>query len=713
MLTLLLACTGTEPPPVVEDTGEAGTPNILIDEAAVDFGLYDEVGGLHQELISVQNSGTADLVLTLAAPAPFLVLTEGEFTLGPQSTGQLSVGFEPTDYVLEQAATLVVSSNDPDRGEIEIPLTGGVVVDADGDGHLRAEAGGDDCDDSDDEIYPGAEDAFYDGVDADCAGDDDYDGDGDGFQADAFGGTDCNDAKDNIYPGAPDTWYDGVDSDCAGNNDFDQDLDGYGSKAHNKGKDCNDDDPDAYPGASERLNGVLDDCDGDKDWKVNPNTASTVLTGDDSNQLTGFSMAHGDWDSDGETDTIIGARNYGSSTYGQVFMIWGSDGFPEDTNEDVKGVASEYFDGEGSNNYLGGAMVALGDDMLAISAFGYSGSYGRIYVFDGYELTVDFDYDMADMVITGTSSHYYTGRGLSSGDLDGDGLEDLLFYYGSSTSSSAPHRIGLQYGDNMSSNFSASSVDSRWTVNTTTSATYENMSGGYDVDGDGYDDFVYSDYSDDTYENNSGAVWLLWGQASQFSSGQSTFSSYAETVMTGDTQDSSLVGTVSALLPDLNGDGYAEVASWGQKEGDLGILFGSPSMKGGGSTEISDSDIFINMNEGSSPTTLRPTGDFSGDGVDDWVLGIDSTSSSAGRMYIFSGDMAAGEYNSNDAVAYIQTSSEDENAYFGHAVPVYPGDADNDGKLDLLVGDYGWSGEINGDGSTHTNTGATYVFFGL
>ena len=29
-----------------------------------------------------------------------------------------------------------------------------------------------------------------------------------------------------MYPSAPDAWYDGVDSDCAGNDDFDQDQDG-------------------------------------------------------------------------------------------------------------------------------------------------------------------------------------------------------------------------------------------------------------------------------------------------------------------------------------------------------------------------------------------------------------------------------------------------------------------------------------------------------
>jgi len=39
---------------------------------------------------------------------------------------------------------------------------------------------------------------------------------------------DCDDTRADSYPGAAgDLWYDGVDHDCAGNNDFDQDVDGF------------------------------------------------------------------------------------------------------------------------------------------------------------------------------------------------------------------------------------------------------------------------------------------------------------------------------------------------------------------------------------------------------------------------------------------------------------------------------------------------------
>ena len=159
------------------------------------------------------------------------------------------------------------------------------VRDGDGDGIAAEAFDGNDCDDTDPDVYPGASDPPYDGIDSDCRGDDDYDADGDGVRSgldddpstpedcddadptvgaaaevvwlDADGDGvgageqllacpsatgvavvdgDCNDSDPGVHPGASEVWYDGIDQDCDGNDD-DQDGDGV-----SLAEDCDDTD---------------------------------------------------------------------------------------------------------------------------------------------------------------------------------------------------------------------------------------------------------------------------------------------------------------------------------------------------------------------------------------------------------------------------------------------------------------------------------------
>ncbi len=214
----------------------------------------------------------------------------GVATEGVDGTGEL-----PAGDCDDEAPSIFPGSNDLAYDGIDSDCSGNDDYDQDEDGFVDdANVGltttyvegsgvlpGGDCDDDEAEVNPDQTDAWYDGVDTDCSGNDDYDQDEDGFVEDdnvgltttyvdgsgALPGGDCDDTNATIYTGAKDAWYDGVDSDCMGDDDYDQDVDGYRDAATTKdGDDCDDLDATSYPGAMEIFgDGIDHDCDADPD----------------------------------------------------------------------------------------------------------------------------------------------------------------------------------------------------------------------------------------------------------------------------------------------------------------------------------------------------------------------------------------------------------------------------------------------------------------
>jgi hypothetical protein len=201
-------------------------------------------------------------------------------------------------------------------------------LDLDGDGHMSCREG--DCDDRDPAVYAGALEIDRNGKDEDCDGLDGRDADKDGWVARASGGDDCDDTDAGVFPGAagfPDRDGDGVpavrevDFDCDGEVDYfagvldcddrdpaipraedpvptgrDEDCDGIvdegtvaydddGDGLSEERGDCDDGDEAVHPGARERPDCRDNDCDGEidegltrspRDDKYEPNDTTAV-----------------------------------------------------------------------------------------------------------------------------------------------------------------------------------------------------------------------------------------------------------------------------------------------------------------------------------------------------------------------------------------------------------------------------------------------------
>ncbi len=136
-----------------------------------------------------------------------------------------------------------------------------------------------DCDDNDPDIFPGATEIYYDGVDQDCDEASDYDADLDGYDTLDSGGEDCDDDDELVNPDAAEIWYDGIDQDCDEASDYDMDGDGFDSETYD-GEDCDDGDEDSYPGAPDTpYDGLILDCNHSSDYDVDGDGYDTSVFG--------------------------------------------------------------------------------------------------------------------------------------------------------------------------------------------------------------------------------------------------------------------------------------------------------------------------------------------------------------------------------------------------------------------------------------------------
>ena len=558
----------------------------------------------------------------------------------------------------------------------------------------------------------------------------DVDEDGDGFTV-AEG--DCDDADPSVFPGAEDAWYDGIDSDCAGDDDYDQDGDGEASLDEGAGIDCDDTDPGIHSGAEEVQDAVDNDCDGMADEGflsygdviVTEIMLDAVAVGDttgewfevhnpgpDKINLQGFVISSDDGDSfEVKYNLPIPAGGY------KVF------GVEKDLNLNGGATVNYWYNRDKFKLNNSGDSFILQLDGVTIFELEVSESWG---IEAGASLGLDTQFTSASYA--GQSAYWCVATtAMSGGDLgtpaaandwcssvdhDGDGTsEDEGDCDDADASINAD---ATEIFDGLDNNCDGSTDDvvaSDAAVGILTGATYGYLGSGesfglVDIDEDGDNELLVGGLMMPGYTSGAyyaGEVYAL--DAADFDTWNDPVGSVDEGRVQGDTY-----GYASAIsqhgFADNDGDGTVDLAVAGVGYGyayynDAVLALYSGGSGFAGDMDNTDATLLItgvasqSYYQGVMPSTAS-NGDLDGDGVAEVIVGA-PTGTDRG-IYVFSLDGLSGELDLTDDAD--QTWTIAANSMGGNFVAAH--DLDGDGYDDMLATAQGDNG----------GRGAVYIVYG-
>ena len=393
-------------------------------------------------------------------------------------------------------------------------------------------------------------------------GDAGLDADGDGYDAPA----DCDDDDAAVHPGATELCGNGIDDNC---HDASNGCDWSGDSILTGTKIATDE-----PWA--RLGNAFTVCDANGDGQLdiaagawgankysgqvyvfygpieddrNAKEADYVVTGTVPAGLLGWALeCRGDLNSDGIADLVVSeVGTTGSETGGTIYVVPGGDA----GTATISDVSTSAWTGTNENAQLGYEVAVLDidgdetDDVVATSAatIKHSLDYGTTYVFTDRTAGMNADTD-ASAHVYGTDGDEVGASAANAGDLDGDGVEELvlngrgsettaaLFLFrgpldGAVAKSDADMRIDGDVGD-----FGSTGL------------------GHDDLDDDGTDDLVAGNIF---REDRAGAAYVFYGNISADTSAD------AADVRIYGASPASEVGSAIASPGDIDGDGRREL----------------------------------------------------------------------------------------------------------------------------------------------------------
>jgi hypothetical protein len=406
--------------------------------------------------------------------------------------------------------------------------------------------------------------------------------------------------------------------------------------------------PGAYSSSSGQRLGQLSIFQSPVTTSTDYSGASRFITGPSNGSYFGYGLAVEDINADGYDDMIVGAYGVSQGSYalaGQVHVMYG----PENASGSVTSLGNYILKGTSKYMFLGTGIFTVGDtnadgdtDLIVGSHFQNYGGLeysGGAYLFSSAPSANGNVTTLADATFSGRGSYEYFGLSYSGGDVNGDGLDDIL------TGTDAGTVVGGGYGEAYLFYGPVSGAHTGLTADVLMTGEYPGGNTAVttsiigDANGDGYEDLVV-----DAPQAGYGAAYFVFGSPSLIDMGLQD----AGLKIRGEDSERKFAQYVSPL-GDLNQDGDLDIgfSCYVSNDEDATeiLLFWGPFAPSGTTLQaFADADVVLeDENYNTAHEAMKNVGDLNGDTVNDLFVGGslygggDSDSGFYGVGYLISG----------------------------------------------------------------------------
>lgn len=288
--------------------------------------------------------------------------------------------------------------------------------------------------------------------------------------------------------------------------------------------------------------------------------------------------------------------------------------------------------------------------------------------------------------ISGVATNDQLGRGIAGGDVNGDGLADLIISQPGTTNGAGKVHVVFGKTTAFSATFDIT------TINGTNGVTIQSLTGNSgplgqdvaagDINGDGLQDVVI---------RSSGDVYVVFGKTSFGAATVTSLSSGAAGIRFDNTNVDNL-----GKPADVNGDGLDDLLLGNiSSSGEAWVFFGAASFATetptfSFSTPNTSAGFRMTATGSARFGTIGSVGDVNGDGFADIGVGDYSASSSHGRAYILFGAATPAASNIdlstlNGTTGFSITNTSGPTAALGETIGT-AGDFNGDGFDDVMLG---------------------------